>query len=164
MSASEDRRLVDRCAGRRHLGGAAARTLLRRRHDEDLHVGRGADHGPDVAAVEHGAGRRCGEILLEREHHRAHLRERRDDRGGLADRVTFQRRLVEARRIERLRGAERPLAVIERMARIHQGLGDRAIDQPGVEMTQAVMGGKPLAERAFPRRSRSVDGDDHARL
>ncbi len=42
---------------------------------ENLHVGIGADHGADVAAVEHRARRLGGEVPLERQQRRAHLRE-----------------------------------------------------------------------------------------
>ena len=48
-----------------------------------------------------------------------------------------------------------------RRAGIEHVLGDRAVDQPGVEMPQAVMRRELLAERAFARRRRPVDGDDH---
>ena len=66
--------------------------------DEDLHVRVGTDHGPDVAAVEHGAGRRRREIALEIEQRRADLGDGRDERGRLADRLALERRVVEARR------------------------------------------------------------------
>jgi hypothetical protein len=46
---------------------------------------------------------------------------------------------------------------------IDERLGDGAVDQAGVEMAQAVMGGEFPAERAFARGGRSVDGDDHER-
>ena len=74
--------------------------------DENLHLGIGADHGADVAAVEHGAGRRRGKLLLEVEQRGAHPRDGRNHRRGLADLVALQRGLVEARRIDRL--ARRP--------------------------------------------------------
>ena len=48
------------------------------------------------------------------------------------------------------------------MAVIQHGLRDRAIDQPGVEMAIAVMGGEALAERAFAGGRGSVDRDNHA--
>ena len=69
--------------------------------------------------------------------------------------------LVEPGWIERARRGDRGGDVIERLAGIEQMLGHGAVDQAGVEMTQAVMGGKLLAERAFARGGGSVDGDDH---
>src|SRR5262245_23768665 len=47
--------------------------------------------------------------------------------------------------------------------RIDERLGDSSVDQAGVEMSQAIVGGKPLAERAFPGCGRTVNGNDHAR-
>ena len=78
--------------------------------------------------------------------------------------MTFQNRLVELRRIERPRRRDRVRLVVERASGIEQRLGDRAIDQPGVEVAQPEMRREPLAERALARRRRSVDGDDHARF
>src|SRR5262249_61533320 len=52
--------------------------------------------------------------------------------------------------------------VVERRLRVEHGLGDRAIDQPGIEMAQPVVSGEALRHRALARRRRSVDGDDHA--
>src|SRR6185369_6086437 len=46
-------------------------------------------------------------------------------------------------------------------AGVQQRLGDRAIDDAGVEMAIAVMLGKPLAQRAFARCRGSVDSNDH---
>ena len=63
----------------------------------------------------------------------------------------LQRGLIEARRIERLGGGDRRRRVVGLLAGIEHRLGDRAIDQPGVEMAQAVMRGEPLAERALAR-------------
>src|SRR5215468_5834346 len=38
-----------------------------------------------------------------------------------------------------------------------------AVDQPGVEMAQAIVGGELLAERPLARGRRPVDRDDHER-
>src|SRR5262249_60726176 len=37
------------------------------------------------------------------------------------------------------------------------------VDQPGVEVAQAIVRGEPLAERPLARGRRPVDGDDHER-
>ena len=94
----------------------------------------------------------------------AHLGDRRDDRGRLADVVALQRGLVELRRIDApSRRRSRASRVGRLMAGIEQRLRHRAIEQPGVEMAQAVMRGELLAERALAGGRRSVDGDDHER-
>jgi len=64
-----------------------ARAGPRGRRPEDLHVGVGADHGSDVAAVEH-APAAGGEIALERQERLAH-RAVRDPRGGSPTRWLF---------------------------------------------------------------------------
>src|ERR1700674_625092 len=53
--------------------------------DEDLHIGVRADHGTDIAAIEHRAGRIRRKLPLKIQQNLAHLRNRRDHRGGLAD-------------------------------------------------------------------------------
>ena len=98
----QDVGLVDALAPPAQFQGAAAGAHLGRGGDEDLHLGVGADHGADVAAVEHGAGRRRGKLPLEVEQRGAHVRDGRDHRRRLADLVALERGLVEARRIERL--------------------------------------------------------------
>ncbi len=75
--------------------------------------------------------------------------------------MTFQGFFVEMRRIERVCRRDRAVTVAERMARIDQRLGDRPIDQPGVEMAQGKMRREPFPERALAGSGRSVDRDDH---
>ena len=163
LDVGKDRGLVGRLTGSAQFERAATRALFRRRGDEDLHVRVRADHRADVAPVEHRAGRHGGKLALEGEQRGAHLRNRRHDRGGLADCVTLQRVLVEcapdrapcaAAMACALSSSGRPASM--------QRLGDRAIEQPGVEMAQAEMRREALAERALARRGRSVDRDDHA--
>ena len=146
----QDRRLIGLLAGSLELRGPAPRPHLGRRNDEDLHVRIRADDGSDVAPVEHRTGRCCGEIALKGEERVAHLRNRRHDRGGFADRVTFQNLLVERTRVERSRSRHGLGLVVKRASRVEQGLGDRAIDQPGVEMAQPEMAAS-LFERALAR-------------
>jgi len=69
-------RLIDIAAGGAKFKRAPPRPGLRRGNDEDLHVRLGADHGSNVAAVEHRAGRLRGEVALELEQRGAHLRNR----------------------------------------------------------------------------------------
>ena len=98
---------------------------------------------------------------MERDQRATHLRNGRDDRGRLADAMTFQNVRIEIIRIERMRRRDRMFLVIERLSGIEQCLGDRAVNQPGVEMAQPEMLREPPAERALAGRRRSVDGDDH---
>src|SRR6516225_2833826 len=52
-------------------------------------------------------------------------------------------------------------AIVGGMAGIEQSHRHRAVDQPGVEVAQAIVGGEPPAERPLARGRRPVDGDDH---
>ena len=160
----EDRGLVGILACRFEFERAAPGALLGRGHHEYLHVGLRTDDRADVASVEHGAGRHACEVALESQQRGAHVGDRRNDGRRFADGVAFQNLLIELFRIERARGRDRALLVVERLSGIEQRLGDRAIDQPGIEMAQPEMRREPLAERAFAGRRRSVDGDDHARF
>ena len=93
---------------------------LRRRGDENLHVGIGADHGADVAAIEHRAGRRRREIALEASSAARTSGNGRHDRGRLTDRVALQRGLVERRRIDRIGGGDGARLVRSAVAGIEQ--------------------------------------------
>src|SRR5579885_2177628 len=159
----QDRSLVDRAARRLVFGGAAARTHLRRCGDENLNVGIRTNDGADIAAIEHGAGRPRRKIALESEQRRAHLGNGGNDGRRLTDGMTFEHRLVEVRRVERTRRSNCRRPVAGRFAGIEHGLGNGAIEQPSVEMAQAVMRGQLLAERALAGGGGSVNGDDHVR-
>ena len=63
--------------------------------------------------------------------------------------MSLQKALVEARRIERFRGGNCCYAVAWRQPAIYESLGDRAINQSGIEVPQAIVSSEPLAERAF---------------
>ena len=149
-------------AGARKLGRAAARARFGRCSHEDLRLRVRKHDGADVAPVDHGAGRRAAELALEGEQRGAHLRYGGNEGRGLPHRMPLQRGLVEARGIERARRRDRRRHVIEPLRRFEHRLGDRAIDQPAVEVAQAVMPGKAFRERALARRRRAVDGNDHA--
>ncbi len=139
----------------------AARPLRGARGEKDLHLRVGRNHSADVAPVEHGAGRSFGKIALQFHQRRAHFRVRRHDRGGFAYGMGFQRALIEAGRIEGLGGGEGLGAILERMAGVEQRLGDRAVEQPRIEMAQAEMRRQAFAQRPLAGRGRPVDGDDH---
>src|SRR6185312_16554794 len=109
----------------------------------------GANHGADIATVEHGPWWLCREVVLKGEQRRPNLWNRRDDRRRLADPMAFQRRLLECCRIEVLRGHDCCIFVARRLARCEYGACDGAIDQPRIEMAQSVMRGEALAECAF---------------
>src|SRR5262249_59863798 len=97
----QDLGLVNAIARLLQLDGTAACSYLRACRDEDFHVRVGKDDGSDVAAIEHGTGRGSSEIALEREHHAAHLRDRRDQRSRLTDGSGLERRLAEPPGTER---------------------------------------------------------------
>ena len=117
------------------LEEAAPRARLRLRGDEDLHVGAGADHRADVAAIEHCARPFGGEIALERHQRGAHVGYGGDDRGGLADRVALQL-LVERRRIEPAGGLRRMGAIVEAVGRARSLVGE--IHASADEQTAAI--------------------------
>src|SRR5215467_8235985 len=159
----QDIGLVDAIPGLLQFDGATVRAHLRRRGDEDLHVRVGEDDGSDVATVEHGAGGRASETALKRQHRLAHLGDGRDQRSRRAHRLALERRLVETGGIDRLGGGHRARAIVGGVAGIEQGFRHRAVDQPGVEVAQAIVGGELLAERPLARGRRPVDRDDHER-
>ena len=78
LDVGQHLRLLDRARRGPQFQRAAARPHLGRCGDEDFHVGVGEDDRADVAAVEHGAGRRRGELALECQQRRPHLRDRGD--------------------------------------------------------------------------------------
>jgi hypothetical protein len=135
--------------------------LGRGRH-EQLDVGLRADHGADVAAVEHGAAVPSGEAALEVEQRLAHGGNGGDDRGRLAHLATAQARLVEAPEIQRPRRRFRGRRILERAAGVEKGAGDPAVDEAGVEVRQPEMVGEAPRERPLAGGRRPVDGDDHA--
>ena len=139
---------------------AAAGALLRGRSHVDFHLRIGRDHRSDVAAVDHRAGLGGGKAALQRDQRRAHLGDGGDDGGGLGDLVGFQVVLGEAGGIIGLRRGNRGRPVIE-PALDHHRHADPAIEQPAVEMLEAVMSGEPLGDGALAGGRRAVDGDDH---
>src|SRR5260221_11950370 len=90
-----------------------------------------------------------------------HLRDRRNDRRGGAHFLGLQRRISELFGIELERRGDREHLVGQLSAGVQHRLGNRAINHAGIEVTIAVMLGKPLAQRALAGGGRSVDGDDH---
>ena len=162
QDVGQDVRLVGGLAASAQLQRATLRADLRRRNDENLHVGVGADHRADVAAVEHRAGRRCGERALEVEQCGTHLRHRRHHRSRFADLIDLERRFIEF-------APDRAPCAAAMAASRSAGLRPASstafatarYKQPGVEMAQPVMRGEPLAERALARRRRPVDRNDH---
>jgi hypothetical protein len=139
-----------------------AGALFRARGDQNLNLGIRKNDGADIAAVEHCARRGAAEIPLEGQERGPHLRNGGNQRGRLADGLAPQRLFIEAGRIERARGGNRPGGVVEPMAAVEERLGDRAIEQAAVEMAQPEMSRQPLAERALAGGGRPVDGNDHA--
>ena len=163
MSARTSASLTGSPAGP-NSSGPPARPHLRRRGDEDLHVGVREDHGADVAAVEHGA--RAGvrpkscwkSSSAARTSGKAETIEAASPISWLLSAASSNRAGSSARAAATARAA-----IVEPLAGVEQRLRHRPVEQPGVEMAQPVMGGEPLAERALAGRRRSVDGDDHDR-
>src|SRR6266508_4228349 len=149
---------VDALARLLQLGGAAARAHLRSCGDEDFHVRVGKNHCSDVAAVKHSTGRRPSELALKRQHELAHLRDGRDERGRLADGLPLERRLVEMAGIERLGSRHGARVVVGRVAGIEHGLGHGAVNQPRIEVAQAVVALAKLAATARTGYSSIMDG------
>ena len=88
---------------------------------------------------------------------------RRDYRGRLAHSRAFEGFFIEIGWIERLGRGYSGGGIIRPAAGIEHGFGHRPVQQPGVEMAQAVMSGELLAERALAGGGGTVDGDDHAK-
>ena len=130
------------------------------RRDVELHVGIGADHRADVAAVEHRAGRLSGEVALLFDQDAPHARDDRHLRGRLADRMRRQHGAVELRQIDLARRGLGGRGVVQRQAVRQQRMRDGAVGQAGVEMVEVIVVGKPARQRALAGAGGPVDGDD----
>src|SRR3984957_4190577 len=156
-----------------YSGGAACLQLFESPHGSGLGAGRyeqlggglGADHGADVAPVQHralGPARRvAGEIALKGQQRRAHRRDRGHQRGGVGDAFLFEPRigeLIEAHALGPGLGVLRVGRIAAGNQRLRRG---GAVEQAAFEMSEAVVIGEPPRERAFARGRGTVDGDDH---
>src|SRR5262249_2727417 len=157
----QDVGLVDAVPRLPQLEGATARAHLGGCGDEDLHVRGGEDDGSDVATVEHGAGGRASETALKRQHRLAHLGDGRDQPSRPAHRPALEYRPRATGGSARVGGRHRGGGFVGGVAGIEQSHRHRAVDHPGVEVAQAIVGGEPPAERPLARGRRPVDGDDH---
>ena len=139
--------------------------LLGRRGDEELHVRVRADHGADVAPVEHGARCLRGELALEGQKRVPHRLVGRDHRGGLAHRGAPQAGIVQ---MARRPGSAATSAAASRSASgdvpVDEHAGDGPVEQAGIEMGEAEMLGEALAQGSLAGGGGTVDGDDHGRL
>jgi len=131
--------------------------------DEQLHFRFRSDLGADIAAIEHGATRLQGEVALQLEQGPAdfgnggNLRGQRPGFGGLQ----WGRIAAGDGDIEVVRRSDGRVREIGGVFAPGDGDADRAIEQPGVEMRQAVMSRKAGGQRALARSGRSIHGDDH---
>jgi len=113
---------------RLHLQKTTPGARFRSCGDENFHVGLRADDGADITAVEHGAGRARGKVLLEGEQRRANLRDRRDDRSGLAHLGSLEPRIAKSPDVECGRSRGRMRNIIEPMSRFdHPRVTMRAV-------------------------------------
>ena len=70
-------------------------------------------------------------------------------------------RVGEPRRVERRGDPAGRRGIVGIEAALGHRPADGAVEEAGVEIGQAVVGGEPRGERALARRRRPVDGDDH---
>ncbi len=144
---------------------AAARAPLQAGRDEDLHLRLGADHGADVAPVEHrarlGARRGRGEAPLEAEKRVAHARHDGHDRGGLSDRLAAQPGPLQVRELERPGRLARRRRLARVGARGQHGRPHGAVQHAGVQIGEVQRLGQAPGQRPLAGRARPVDGDDH---
>src|SRR5262249_20507596 len=152
---------VDLLAGLKHFGCATSGAYLGRRINKYLHVCVRKDDGPDVATIENRAGRAPAELTLEINERRPHLGYRRYHGSRLVDVLALERPLIESRRIERAGHLGGCRDVIEPLAGDLQIMGNRAVDQSGVEMPKPEVSRKALAQGALAGSCRPIDGDDH---
>jgi len=122
------------------------------------------DRGTDVAAVEDGAAggsrRMSREIALPFEQGGAHLRDRRDDRGGLRDRLGQQSGGIEGSHIDPPRGGRSSFPIGRIAAFGEHEMGGGAIELAGVEVGEAEALGEAARQGAFARSGRPVDRDN----
>src|SRR5262249_29208816 len=113
------------------------------------------------AAVENRAWRGPAKFALEFDERRSHLRYRRYHGSRLADVLALERPLIEAGRIKRTGHPGGHHNIVEPLAGDLQIMGNRAVDQAGVEMPKPEVSRKALAQGALARSRRPIDGDDH---
>src|SRR6266702_2033930 len=94
------RGLVGILTPRPRLQGPAAGADFRVGDHEDLHVGMRADHGSNIATVEHRARRIGGELTLKIQQNLPHFGDCRNHRSGVADLLGLQGRISELFGIE----------------------------------------------------------------
>src|SRR5208283_1439910 len=131
------------------------------RGDEYFWASLRTNHAAYIAAVEDGAAGTVREGALEFDESRADLRDRGDDRGRFRHLMAAERIFIEIRECQAPRGGDRGVPVGKIAALLHQSPRGRPVKKAGVEMRQAEMPREIARERAFPRGSRAVDGDDH---
>ena len=158
----QHRRLVRSLAPGARLQGPAAGPDMGVRHDKDFHVSIRADHGSNVAAIQHRPRRIHRKLPLKIDKYFPDLGNCRDHRGRVAHFLGFQDRIAELFGIEFHGGGNGQRLIAQVGTRLQQGIGDRAIDHAGIEVAVAVVVSQPLAERALARCRGTVDGDDHA--
>ena len=157
----QDLFLVDLLAAAAQFEHTTFGADLGARDDEQFDVGARRNDGADIAAVEHSAGCFHGELALIAHQRLAHLGDRRNHRRRLGDGLLLQRSVVEFFRIERDRDLDGARGVVERIAGLKHPFADGAVQQPGVEMVQAVNLSEVARDRALAGGRRPVDGDDH---
>src|SRR5690606_36704214 len=107
-----------------------------------LHVGVGANHRGDVAAVEHSPRRTFREASLFLNQRTAYGRHHRDLRGGLTYPMGGKRFPVERAEIDSARRLFRRCLVIERQSGVKQRPRNGAIGKARIEMMEAIMRGQ----------------------
>ena len=129
--------------------------------DEDLHLCVRADHGADVAPIQHRSFRAAGEAPLHVEQGLAHGGDGGDHRGGLAHLAPAQLFLIEIHEGKAARRLHGPAFVVEPLARLHQRPRRGPVEQAGVEMRQAEVLRQPTRQRALARRCGTIECNDH---
>src|SRR5262245_35501886 len=149
-------------AGTFQLAITPPRPLLCARRHKQLHIGVGANHCADIAAVEHRARFTPREGALVIAKRLSHLGLTCNDRGRFTEAPVDQRGIIQRLEIELLRRTEGGCRIRWTCSPCQRVARNGAVELAGVEMSKRIMGGDALAERTLPRGCRSVDGDDHA--
>jgi hypothetical protein len=129
--------------------------------DENLYGGIWANHGADIAAIEHGPRRIMGKITLELQQCRPHFRDLGDDGRLVANAGRTEAVIIQRGRIERLGGAGSGGHVLELVAAGDHVARHSAVQQPGVEAGVTKVRSYAAGESALARRRWPINGNNH---
>lgn len=155
---------VNHLAARLELASPALHAGLAVGGDEEFHIGVGRYPGADVAAIEHGTACLERELSLEIEQRFAHPGDNGHLARHLTDLAAGENIGIELGRIDRARRRDREGLETRIGLATRHGSADGAVEQPGVQVRQAVVAGEAGREGALSRCRGPIHCNDHGKL